>query len=560
MGLLGPRRRRPGGRRARSRRGRRTDAGDRRRGARRRVQRHRQLRAVVRPPHAVPDPAGAGLRRGVPAPVGVLPDLQPRLRRSAGRGGRRGRLGAGPGLPPVPGARDAPRAAPRPAHRALLPHPVGARGLLPDAARRHPRGAAGRHARRRPGGVPDLAVGGGLHALRGRDRPRALPRDPALGRAAGGRAPGRRPAPPDPRGRARPRRGRRVPARALAPGGRRGTDGRAARGDRRGPQDRRTRRPHRAVQEHRARNAGVPAAPRRAPGVARAGRPRGVRLPLAAGPRGVPGLHGRGAARRRRDQLPVRDARLDPGGTARQGRLRALAGRVPAGRRRPRQPHQGRHEPRRQGGPGRLRRGLRAGALAGGRGVRGTGRGRDLREPVRRDRYRAGAARGPDHAAGRTRRTHQAAGRRGHRTPRPSGSWTSSRHWRPEHGPALPAGSRLRLRFSAPAWEVSAPPAFGERGSGGGAPRGGTGRGGGAKPACGPPARSGGERAGQPRWAASAASRRTTPAGPSTTRSARSASSPTSELPLHTRSPGTPSERSFSTAAKAGRSPRSSPA
>ncbi len=50
------------------------------------------------------------------------------------------------------------------------------------------------------------------------------------------------------------------------------------------------------------------------------------------------------------------------------------------------------------------------------------------------------------------------------------------------------------------------------------------------------------------------------PAGPSPTTSARFASSATSSLPLHTSTPGTPSPRNPSTAANAGRSPRSSPA
>lgn len=55
----------------------------------------------------------------------------------------------------------------------------------------------------------------------------------------------------------------------------------------------------------------------------------------------------------------------------------------------------------------------------------------------------------------------------------------------------------------------------------------------------------------------------TTPSGPATTRSARSASSRTGAsptAPAHTSTPATPSPRSFSTATKAATSPRSSPA
>ncbi len=53
----------------------------------------------------------------------------------------------------------------------------------------------------------------------------------------------------------------------------------------------------------------------------------------------------------------------------------------------------------------------------------------------------------------------------------------------------------------------------------------------------------------------------TTPAGPSTTRSARARSSAgTSALAAHTARPGTPRRRSSTTASKAGRSPTSSPA
>ncbi|MDQ1046590.1 trehalose 6-phosphate synthase [Streptomyces sp. V4I2] len=91
---------------------------------------------------------------------------------------------------------------------------------------------------------------------------------------------------------------------------------------------------------------------------------------------------------------------------------RSLA-RVPSRRRGPRQPDPGRHEPRREGGAGGLRRGVRVGAVAGGGGVRGTGRGRDRRQPVRRGRDGGRAARGARHAGGRTGRAHEAAHRGG---------------------------------------------------------------------------------------------------------------------------------------------------
>ena len=54
---------------------------------------------------------------------------------------------------------------PRPAHRPLLAHPVGAAGLLPAAARRRRRAGAARHARRRPGRLPHPALGGRVRRL-----------------------------------------------------------------------------------------------------------------------------------------------------------------------------------------------------------------------------------------------------------------------------------------------------------------------------------------------------------------------------------------------------------
>ena len=118
------------------RRLRRADAADRRPDVPQRLQRRRQLDAVVRPAHALRPAAGADLRRGLAAAVGVLRPLQPGLRAGARRGGRAGREGDDPGLPPVPRAADAAHHASGRAHRPLHAHPVGAAGLLRDAARR----------------------------------------------------------------------------------------------------------------------------------------------------------------------------------------------------------------------------------------------------------------------------------------------------------------------------------------------------------------------------------------------------------------------------------------
>ena len=243
MGVRGARRGRPGGgaahRRAAVRGGHRrtarSDAGHPGGGVRRRLQRHRELRPVVRPPHALPDAARTRLRFGLPGAVGVLRGLQRRLRRRAGRAGGARRGGPGPGLPPGAGARPAPRPPPRPAHRPLLAHAVGTGGVLRDAARRHPAAAGRGHPRRGPRELPDRAVGAGLHRLLRDGARRGLRGAPPRRRGA---------VPPDgPRGRqaaqdldrrVRPRRGRGVPARAGAPPRRRGTADGAARADRRG--------------------------------------------------------------------------------------------------------------------------------------------------------------------------------------------------------------------------------------------------------------------------------------------------------------------------------------
>ena len=125
-----------------------------------RLQRDRQLDAVVRPPPALRDPHRAGVRRQLPPRVGVLRGLQPAP--SPTRWPRRRAEGAKVLVQDYHltlAAADAARAAARPADRALLAHAVGAAGLLPAAARRRrPRDAA-RDARRRPRGLPLAAVG-----------------------------------------------------------------------------------------------------------------------------------------------------------------------------------------------------------------------------------------------------------------------------------------------------------------------------------------------------------------------------------------------------------------
>ncbi len=87
-----------------------------------------------------------------PRVVGPLRRGEPALRRSHVAGRRRGRDGLGAGLPAAAGAQDAARAAARPDHRLLPPHPVPARRALHAAAVAH-----GDHrgpARRRPGRLP----------------------------------------------------------------------------------------------------------------------------------------------------------------------------------------------------------------------------------------------------------------------------------------------------------------------------------------------------------------------------------------------------------------------
>ena len=134
-------------------------------GLRRRVQRHRQLGPVVRPPHAVRHAEPAALRRRLPGRLGRLRQLQRGLRGGAGAGARARDAGADPGLPPV--ARAAYAAGPLPVgpDRPLRAHAVGAAGLLPAAAGR--RGGRGprRHPRRRPRRVSRPALGRGVPRL-----------------------------------------------------------------------------------------------------------------------------------------------------------------------------------------------------------------------------------------------------------------------------------------------------------------------------------------------------------------------------------------------------------
>ncbi len=306
-------RRRPRGGAARGRRGRRTDAG--RTG--RRALRTRTTGSPTRccgscTTCCTETPLEPVFDAGVPAAVGLLRGLQPGLRRGFGRGGGRGCGRDRAGLPPGAGAGDAARAAARPRDRPFLAHAVGAGRLLPAAAGRHRRAGAARDAGRRPARLPHPALGR-----------RVLPRaaTPLLGRA---RRHG------DRRARAGRRRG--LPARAVARGRRRGADGGPAGGDRGGRRTivrvDRTELSKNIVRGLLAyRELLAESRPEWRERVVA----RRLRLPLAAGPRRVPGLHGRGAAGRGGDQRGVRHAGVDAGRAEPEGRLRAVAGGVPAG-------------------------------------------------------------------------------------------------------------------------------------------------------------------------------------------------------------------------------------
>ena len=127
--------------------------------------------------------------------------------------------------------------------------------------------------------------------------------------------------------------------------------------------------PHRAVEEHRARPARVPAAARRPPRVARTRRARRLRLPLPAGPGGLPRVHRGGlAGSPRRSTRSTARRTGTPVVLKRRRRLRTVAGRLPAGGRGAGQPDPGRDEPGRQGGAGRLRPGASPSSCPGRRG------------------------------------------------------------------------------------------------------------------------------------------------------------------------------------------------
>ena len=204
------------------------------------------------------------------------------------------------------------------------------------------------------------------------------------------------------------------------------------------------------------------------------------------------------------DHRGVRHAGLESADPRGQGRLPPVARRLRGRRRAAGEPDQGRHEPGRAGGAGPVRTRLRAGAVPRGGRRRDPGRRRAAGQPVRRQRDRRGPAPGAGHA--------------GRRTPPPR-----PRRWPPPPRPARPpAGSAT----SWPHWT-------------------GTGR---APPLAGPASP-----------AAIATSSATIPSGPSTTRSASAATGKDSALALATAQPGMPFARRARTAAKAGRSPRSSP-
>ena len=110
---------------------------------------------------------------GVPPPVvGLVPAGQPALRAGRRRPGRAGRDRLGARLPAAAGPEDAARAAARPAHRVLPPHPVPAAGAVRAAAvaRAGHRGPARRGPRRLP-------AGGRRGELRARRAPAHRPHD-----------------------------------------------------------------------------------------------------------------------------------------------------------------------------------------------------------------------------------------------------------------------------------------------------------------------------------------------------------------------------------------------
>ena len=364
----------------------------------RRVQRHRQLGAVVRPPHAVPDPAGAGLRRGVPRAVGGVRGVQRGLRRGARRGGGRGRGRAGAGLPPGAGAADAARRCAPTCASATSRTP---RGRPPDYFRL----------------LPDDIAAELLRGILGADRA-GVP-DPALGAT---RSPT-----------AAPRAGREVVRR-------RGTvthGGRPASGCT-GSAPTPTSCGHAVARAGRGRADGGAARSRSAPtgkAIVRVDRTelsknivRGLLAYRRAAATTTPSGAG-GWCTWRSPTPPARTSPVyreytdevqrlaeeindefgtagwQPVAPARQGRLRALAGRLPAGRRRPGQPDPRRHEPGGQGGPGASPTTACALVLSREAGAyEELGEDAIAGQPVRRVGHGGRPARGAVHAGRRARR------------------------------------------------------------------------------------------------------------------------------------------------------------
>ena len=153
------------GRRA-ARRLRRLDAADRRADVPLRLQRGRELDALVRAAPPVRPADGALLRRELAPAVDELRALQRGVRRRARRGGRAERRGDGAGLSPVPRPEDAARPAAGRADRAVHAYALGDAGRLRGAARR--RGARGHRgdARGRRPGLPHRALGHAVPQVR----------------------------------------------------------------------------------------------------------------------------------------------------------------------------------------------------------------------------------------------------------------------------------------------------------------------------------------------------------------------------------------------------------
>ena len=138
---------------------------DARPGLRRRL----QLDALVPPSHAARSQPASRHRCRFPSGVGLLPGLQPRLRRCRRRRSTAGRGRAGAGLPPLAARATAARRASRSPLGPLLPHAVRAAASDPRASPRPRRRVARGNGRPRCLRVP-------LRPL-GRRLPQRLPRD-----------------------------------------------------------------------------------------------------------------------------------------------------------------------------------------------------------------------------------------------------------------------------------------------------------------------------------------------------------------------------------------------